>query len=164
MSVSVHQFVVICFFVAVAWASVGDLRSFRIPNSLVLLTIGFYPAHLLASPQPVDWLSGIMCATIIFFAGFFAFSRGLIGGGDVKMLAAVGLWAGSQHVLPVVLLTVASGGVLALIFLAHAMLRARSRVDGDAVTFSAALSAPIPYGIAIAIGAAYLAGRLLLSA
>lgn len=163
MSVSVHQFVVLCFFVAVAWAAVGDLRAFRIPNRLVLLLVGFYPAHLLASPQPVDWVAGLICGAVVFFLGFFAFSRGVIGGGDVKLLAAVALWAGPVNVFPVLLLIMTSGGVLALIFLAHAMLQSRSQVGGGAMARRAVLSAPVPYGIAIAIGAAYLTGRLLLN-
>lgn len=163
MSVSIHQFVVTCFFVAVAWAAVGDLRSFRIPNRLVLLVVGFYPAHLLASPQPVDWLAGLMCGALIFFFGFFAFSRGLIGGGDVKLLAAVSLWAGPHLVFPVLLLIMVAGGILALVFLVHAMAQGRSRFSGNAVTAGSALSAPVPYGVAIAIGAAYLTGRLLLN-
>lgn len=163
MSVSVHQFIVICFFVAVAWAAVGDLRSFRIPNKLVLLVVGFYPAYLLASPQPVDWLAGLITAAVVFFVGFFAFSRGLIGGGDVKLLSAVALWAGPQQVFPILLLTLGSGGILALVFLVHAMVQARARVNGSAMTMGNALSAPVPYGIAIAIGAAYLTGRLLLN-
>jgi prepilin peptidase CpaA len=163
MSVSVHQFVVICFFVAVAWAAVGDLRAFRIPNRLVLLVIGFYPAHLLASPLPVDWIAGLICGAIVFFVGFFAFSRGVIGGGDVKLLAAVALWAGPSLIFPVLLLTMTSGGLLALIFLAHAMVQARTHAGGSVAIRRAVLSAPVPYGIAIAIGAAYLTGRLLLN-
>lgn len=163
MSVSVHQFVVLCFFVAVAWAAVGDLRAFRIPNRLVLLVVGFYPAHLLASPQPVDWVAGLICGAVVFFIGFFAFSRGIIGGGDVKLLAAVALWAGPASVFPVLLLTMMSGGLLALIFLAHAMLQGRSQVGGAVLARRAVLAAPVPYGIAIAIGAAYLTGRLLLN-
>ncbi|WP_119420719.1 A24 family peptidase [Desertibaculum subflavum] len=163
MSVSIHQFVVLCFFMAVAWAAVGDLRAFRIPNRLVLLVIGFYPAHLIASPQPVDWLAGLICGAVVFFAGFFAFSRGIIGGGDVKLLAAIALWAGPHLVFPVLLLTMMSGGLLALIFLAHAMLQSRSQVDGAVLARRGLLAAPVPYGIAIAIGAAYLTGRLLLN-
>jgi prepilin peptidase CpaA len=163
MLVSVAQFVIICFFVAVAWAAVGDLRAFRIPNRLVLLVVGFYPAYLLAAPYPVDWLAGLITAAIVFFVGFFAFSRGLIGGGDVKLLAAVALWAGPQQVFPVLLLTLVSGGILALIFLIHALVQARTRVSGGTASMASVLSAPVPYGIAIAIGAAYLTGRLLLN-
>ena len=163
MSVSVHQFIVICFFVAVAWAAVGDLRSFRIPNRLVLLVIGFYPAHFLASPQPVDWVAGLICGAVVFFLGFFAFSRGLIGGGDVKLLSAVALWAGPKLIFPVMLLTMASGGILAGMFLVHAFVQSRSQLGGNVLARKAMLSAPVPYGIAIAIGAAYLTGRLLLT-
>lgn len=163
MSVSIHQFVLLCFFVAVAWAAVGDLRSFRIPNRLILLVVGFYPAHLLASPIPVDWLAGLICGAVVFFAGFFAFSRGIIGGGDVKLLAAVALWAGPTLVFPVLLLTMVSGGLLALIFLAHAMLQSRTQLGGIVAARRTVLAAPVPYGIAISIGAAYLTGRLLLN-
>lgn len=157
--ISVDQFVIVCFFLAVAWGAIGDLRAFSIPNRLVLIVVGFYPAHIMASPLPIDWMGAIMVAALAFFVGWFLFARGFIGGGDVKLIAAVSLWCGPALILPFMLLVLASGGILAAIFLVHARFGMSS--EGG---MARALSTPIPYGIAIAIGSAYVAGRLLMIA
>lgn len=157
-TISIHAFVVVCFFLAVAWAAIGDLRAFSIPNRLVLLVAGFYPAHVLASPVPVDWISALIVGALAFFVGWFLFARGFIGGGDVKLIAAVALWAGPQMIAPFVLLVLASGGVLAAVILLHAKVNLSN--EGG---LTRALAAPIPYGIAIAIGSAFVAGRLLMA-
>jgi len=158
-AITIHQFVVVCFFLTVAWAAIGDLRAFTIPNRLVLLTVGFFPAHVLASPVPIDWVSALMVAALTFFVGWFLFARGVIGGGDVKLLAAVALWCGPPLIAPFLLLVLASGGILAAIFLVHA--RFGVSTEGG---LTRALTTPIPYGIAIAVGSAYVVGRLLMIA
>ena len=157
-SISMNEFVIVCFFLAVAWAAIGDLRAFSIPNRLVLLVVGFYPAHVLASPIAIDWTGALMIAALTFFCGWFLFARGFIGGGDVKLIAAVALWSGPHLILPFLLLVLAAGGILAAVILLHARVTLSS--EGG---LSRALATPIPYGIAIAVGSAYVAGRLLMA-
>ncbi len=157
-TVTVSAFVTVCFFLSVSWAAIGDLRAFSIPNRLVLLVVGFYPAHVLSSPVPVDWIGALMVAAAMFFIGWFLFARGFIGGGDVKLIAAVALWAGPSMIIPFVLLVLASGGILAAVILVHARLS-----PSNEGSLSRALTTPIPYGIAIAVGSAYVAGRLLIA-
>jgi prepilin peptidase CpaA len=95
-------------------ACVTDLRSRRIPNVLTFgsafIAFAYYgviagPAGLLQSLA--GWGTGIL-----MFLPFFAL-RGL-GGGDVKLLGALGAWLGAGTVLWVALFAGIVGGALAL--------------------------------------------------
>ena len=93
-------------------ACVFDMRTRRIPNAL---NFGAALAGLL-----VHWLTGgsegAMVAAggwvvgLFLFLPFFAL-RGM-GGGDVKLLAALGAWLGPQQVLWLAIYTGIAGGVM----------------------------------------------------
>jgi len=152
------------FFALLAWAAFGDATRFRISNGTTLGLVLLYPAHVLASPVPVEWLWALAVAAGTFAAGLFLFARGVVGGGDVKLLAGAALWAGPKLIAPLLLLMVLSGGVLALgAFVLEQCRRYRvasapgldPRLDSDPTP------ARVPYGIAIAVGAAYVGARLV---
>lgn len=96
-------------------AALKDLESRRIPNRL--LAAGMFGAlvlHLL-SPQPVDgllaWLGGAATGLAVFLP--FYLVRGMAAG-DVKMMAAVGAFAGPGDALRIAILAWCLGGVMAL--------------------------------------------------
>ena len=79
-----------------------------------------------------------------------AFYAGMMGGGDVKLAAAIALWFSPFTTLRFLVLTSLAGGVLTLIVLGWH--RARKREGRP----------EIPYGVAIAFGAlAILTQRFL---
>ena len=79
-----------------------------------------------------------------------AFFTGMMGGGDVKLAAALALWFSPQSTIKFLVLTSLAGGVLTLGILAwHKAKRREGRPE-------------IPYGVAIAFGGlAILAQRFL---
>ena len=98
-----------------ALACVTDLRSARIPNAL---TFGAVVAgvlfHLLA-PQGQGAAvagAGLVAGLLVFFP-FFAL--GALGAGDVKLMAAIGVWIGWQPTLHVALYGALAGGVFAVV-------------------------------------------------
>ena len=97
-----------------ALAALIDVRERRIPNMLTGGVAALYPVYLLASPAPVAWLAALGIAAAVFAFGFVLFARQLIGGGDVKLIAAVSLWAGLEYVALFALVTSLAGGGLAL--------------------------------------------------
>jgi prepilin peptidase CpaA len=141
------------FFALILFAALSDASSFRIPNIVSLGLVVLFPVHVLISPSHVDWVGGVAVAAGAFTVGFILFSRGWVGGGDVKLLSATLLWAGSTLAAPQLLVMGLVGGVLAF----GALVRSRAHRDPlDA-------AAPkVPYGVAIAAGAGYAGMKLLL--
>jgi Flp pilus assembly protein protease CpaA len=97
-----------------ALAALIDIRERRIPNWLTGGVAALYPLYVLASPTPIAWLGGLAVAAAVFLFGFVLFARQLIGGGDVKLIAALTLWTGLDHLALFALVTSLVGGVLAL--------------------------------------------------
>jgi prepilin peptidase CpaA len=150
-------------------AAYRDICERRIPNRLTGALAALYPVYVLVSPTPVAWLAAFGLAALVFAVGLGLFARELIGGGDVKLLAALSLWAGPEHFVSFMLVTTLAGGVLSLVSLwyrrwgilveAHlAMLgllpaTRRAAVAPDGSTASVPdRSNTLPYGVAIAAG------------
>ena len=84
----------ILFLALLAWCSVTDLKKREIPNAAILLILGLAAAHLagvVRLGQPwYEYPIGMLLATPFFLA----WMKGLFGGGDVKLLFAMGLYLG----------------------------------------------------------------------
>jgi prepilin peptidase CpaA len=90
------------------------LRSRRIPNAL---TFGAAAAALIYNGATGGW-SGLGAAALGWLIGAAAFivpfALGGLGGGDVKLLGALGAWLGPAGAMWVALYTGVAGGVMAL--------------------------------------------------
>src|SRR5690242_11071580 len=92
---SLDHLLIVLFLALICWAALRDAMAFRIPNWISVGVLLLYPLHVLASDVPIDWHSGLITAGLVFAAGFITFAGGICGGGDVKLLSAASLWAGS---------------------------------------------------------------------
>jgi len=135
-----------------ATAAVEDLRRLVIPNAVVLGLCVLWPLQLAATPaiSLAGSAGAAICAAAVFVVGALLFSRGLMGGGDVKLLTAATLWAGPATTPALLIVTAVLGGLLTLALLSSLALRA---VFAPAA--GAAKRVPVPYGVAIA-GAALI--------
>jgi len=102
-----------------AVAALTDLRERRIPNWLNALVAALYPAYVLLSPVPVPWPAALGLALLVGLVGLFLFAREQIGGGDVKLIAALSLWAGLDQFVLFALVTTLTGGVLGIASLCY---------------------------------------------
>ena len=96
-------------------ACVTDLRSRRIPNVLTFgaaaAGIAFHaavPGGESVTSALLGWLVGVA----IFFVPF---ALGGLGGGDVKLLGAIGAWLGPAGIMWAALYAGVAGGVLAIV-------------------------------------------------
>lgn len=94
------------------------------------------------------WQNAVVFAAILA-VGAFLFDRAVLGGGDVKLFAAVGLWVNLSAAIWLVVSIAIAGGLLALI-----MIFLRSYVPQALAKRVRTLQpkAGIPYGIAITAG------------
>ena len=147
----VHQLAVLAFCLLLAWAALSDMRHFLIPNRLVIAIAALYPAHVLASPASIAWLDALAVAAAALAAGLGLFAARAMGGGDVKLIAAIALWAGPALVLPFLFIVALAGGALSLVMLSAARLRPAPTRDAGAAP-APALPLRVPYGVAVAGG------------
>ena len=135
---------ILIFACAMLASAIEDAARYRISNltSLVVL-IGAVVAAVTVGPTWALWKNGAVFAVLLVL-GTAAFSARLLGGGDVKLFAATGLWFDPISALMFVALVFLSGGVVAIAYLATRRWRLRGRDKK---------SSRVPYGIAIALGA-----------
>jgi prepilin peptidase CpaA len=170
--------------VVLAVATFTDLRSRRIPNWLAL---PFLAAGVVISPWrqelggmsqgfswhglgPFRWqglgqsLAGLGVGLLIFGVGFW---MGGMGGGDVKLAAAIGAWVGPVQVFWAVFFASLAGGGMAFCWLAWSGCIQRLFLGAGALVFGSKgrgvqgtpepqivnpLKRKMPYAPAIAIG------------
>src|SRR3546814_4595886 len=110
-AVFAHQIVVASFLALLLIAAVRDVQTYRIPNAVTLAVLILYPLHLSYSPMPVDWISALAVFGGALLVGLALFVSNALGAGDVKLLAAVLLWAGPELAPAALLLTAFAGEI-----------------------------------------------------
>ena len=133
--------------VALLAAAIEDAARLRISNLTCLVVLVAAIAAAVALGPSLSIWQNVAVLAIVLALGTGAFAAGLLGGGDVKLLAAVGLWADLRTAVWLIALVFISGGVVALAYLMSRPFR-RSRSKDRRV----------PYGIAIAVGAIAVIG------
>jgi prepilin peptidase CpaA len=127
-------------------AATGDLRTRTIPNwlngAIALGAIPFWLVSGLSVWPDMAIQIGVALAVFALFA--LAFHLGAMGGGDVKMVAALALWLPLDLVLKLLVIMSIAGGVLTVAMLVrHRLARSGQELE-------------IPYGVAIAFGGFWL--------
>jgi prepilin peptidase CpaA len=147
-------------------AAILDLRSRRIPNALTVT--GVATALVLRAPQGWEPLAdGILGLGLALLLAVPFFLVQAMGGGDVKLLAAVGAFMGPVELVGACLLIGLLGGIVALveairrgalrnvlINVAYMVVRLVSPIRRElSPTLTSPEAMTIPYGVPIAIGA-----------
>lgn len=134
-------------------AAAGDLRSRTISNRLnaaiALLAIPFWWAAGFSLWPEVTLHVAVAALVFLLFA--IAFHLGAMGGGDVKLAAALALWLPPLGVLKLLVVMSLAGGVLTIAMLIrHRLSKAQHPLE-------------IPYGVAIAFGGFWVLGERYLN-
>jgi len=134
-------------------AAVTDIRARIISNRLNLAIALLAPLYWLASGIPAWPDMALQVGLGIGMFGIFAalFALGMMGGGDVKLLAAVALWFPWQALVLLLVLMSVIGGVVTLVTVIHHRISKR-------------LGQPeVPYGVAISLAAMWLGGERIIN-
>lgn len=134
--------------IALVVAAVTDFRQRRIGNwlnaGIALAAPLFWWASGLSLWPDVAMQIGVALATFAVLAAMFA--MGWMGGGDVKLLAALALWIAPPLFLNLVVMMALLGGVLTIgLCMTHVMRRRKDKLT-------------IPYGVAIALAGLWVIG------
>ena len=142
-------------------AAIGDIMRYTIPNSLsALLALLAIPAVLVGGGDFVDLLWHLLVGFVVLLLTSILFFRGLFGGGDVKLLTAAALWAGWPLIVPLLVYTALSGGLLAVVLIV--LRRVWKRRDAAPAWLNRLFerTSGLPYGVAIAFGGCLTWNRL----
>ena len=132
-------------------AAVEDAARLRISNITVLLVIaGAVGAAIVAGVQFTLW-QNLAVFAVLLVAGTPLFAAGKLGGGDVKLLAAAGLWFSIKSAAWMLVAVMLAGGVLAIVVIVLRMFSWSENARQKLVVLRP--KGGIPYGVAIAAGA-----------
>lgn len=140
-----------------AWT---DVASRIIPNGICLaLAIAGVLGQLLIGPLALA--VSVAVAVGMFLVLLFLHSRGILGGGDVKLLVAAAIGLSPLGVFHLIIGTTLAGGVLGIVHLVMRGLPRPALASANAFVFHRVYvverwrilrHAPLPYGVAIACG------------
>ena len=152
LAMSGPQWAVLALLALLALAAIEDAVRLRISNllSLAVLALGIVTA-IMVGPRLALWENLAVFAAVLTI-GTFLFSRGKMGGGDIKLFAAVGLWFDLEGAARLLLAVAIAGGLLALLVLGLRMVGWSEGMRDRVMVLRS--KGGIPYGIAIAAGAA----------
>jgi len=156
--------------ILVSLAGISDLRTGKIYNAITYSAIGWAVVASAAgaldpalSHLGVPWRSAAIGFGVAFVGFFFLYALGWMGGGDVKLMAAVGALKGFPFILHAMFYSIFLGGIAALLVLIwRGELAATTREAGRAlreVVVPGTSPAPmkklggsLPFGVAICFG------------
>jgi len=150
MGLALTAFHVTALFAAgllLVFAAVNDIRRYQIPNMFPAALLVLFPVFVATSPRSMEWQQHLMVFGLVLISGFAMFVGHLAGAGDIKLMAATGLWAGPHLVAMFLVMTALAGGLLALTV---ALVTHVRNLRGQHAVVVAKV--PIPYGVAIAAG------------
>lgn len=147
------------------YAAVGDLRTRRIPNNLVLVLgiagLGFSVLHASPLEGALRGAGGMLTGLAIWIP-FYLF--GWLGAGDVKLFAASGIWLWPARTVEAAVIAAVAGAVLSLLWMIwnHGLKRvvetiwlatAAPAVLATSTDSGRSGGRSLPYGVALAVGA-----------
>lgn len=157
-----------------------DLWKMIIPNMVSILLVALFFANALFlnlySGYAVAWLSHLGAMASVLTIGLLAYRFGVLGAGDVKLLSAIALWAGFEKnpldplileyfLFDYLILVALCGGALSLGLvilrrLVVGLLLVQSSPQNTTLPRYLLPKEQLPYGVAIALPALYLAIKL----
>ena len=143
-------------------AAVIDVRTFTISNRLNATVAALAPVYWWSIGLPLwpDAAIQVGIAAAVFAVLAITFYIGMMGGGDVKLAAALALWFSPASTIKFLVIMSLAGGLLTVIVLIAHRIRPGQIKNSDGETGG---KPEIPYGVAIAIGALWILAQRFLN-
>jgi prepilin peptidase CpaA len=137
----------ICIFAVVAYR---DIRTRRIPNEFIVAILALAGFRIALAGDPSAALYTLAASVALFVATFLLFWRGLLGGGDVKLMVATGFLIGYHDFFQFLFVMGVCGALVALAVLSHDRLGRRAVASPAPEDQNPRARLTVPYGVAIA--------------
>ena len=107
----------VVFLLLLAYHTYTDVRSFLLYDRVTLALVAVGVGRAVVAGDVLAALAGAATLLAVMLAIYFA-SRGGMGEGDVKLVAALGVWLGVEQGLACLLLAFVGGGAVGMLLLA----------------------------------------------
>jgi prepilin peptidase CpaA len=143
-------------------AAVIDVRTFTISNGLNAAVALLAPLYWWSIGLPLwpDAAIQVGVALAVFAVLAMTFYMGMMGGGDVKLAAAIALWFSPFTTLRFLVIMSIAGGLLTIVVL---LLHRKNRGNAPVGEDGKPLRPEVPYGVAIAVGALWILAQRFLN-
>jgi len=165
MNAGFTELLLVALAVLLVVAAVIDVRTFTISNGLNAAVALLAPVYWWSIGLPLwpDAAIQVAVAIAVFLVLAATFYIGMMGGGDVKLAAAIALWFSPATTLKFLVIMSLAGGLLTLVVLAVHRKRGKPRDAGDPADVEAGQKPEVPYGVAIAAGALWILAQRFLN-
>lgn len=143
--VGAPSWLVVLFVVVLLGAAFEDAVRLRISNSACLAICCCAIVGMALNGFPLALWQNVTVFLLVLAIGTAAFAAGWLGGGDVKLIAAIGLWFDLRSAVALIAAILIAGGVVAVVYIAA---RSVKGIRSD----SKSRGGKIPYGIAVVVG------------
>ncbi|CAE6911804.1 COG4960 Flp pilus assembly protein [Vibrio sp. B1FLJ16] len=142
---------------------VSDAQRHRIPNQLIVFLFVAVSVDILLQTE-MQWWFQLKGFLITFAVCLGLYVCKVMAGGDVKLLAVIGLWLGTEAMLEVTPYIVLAGGVMSLFYLALHTASSYETIAEQLKAYAIQKLTPgwrakqplvIPFAPAIVVGLAY---------
>lgn len=157
------EFLLVALAIILVVAAVIDVRTFTISNGLNATVALLAPLYWWSIDLPLwpDAAMQIGVAVAVFAVLALTFYLGMMGGGDVKLAAALALWFSPLSTVKFLVIMSLAGGLLTVVVL---ILHRRKAAGAAADEPEKEKQKPeVPYGVAIAIGALWILAQRFLN-
>ncbi|MEJ2373870.1 MAG: prepilin peptidase [Pseudolabrys sp.] len=140
------------------FAASSDLLTLTISNKLSLaLAGGFFLLAIVTGMSLAAVGMHLGAAAVVLIFAFGLFTRGWVGGGDVKLAASTALWFGFGHLLEYLVNAALFGGALTILLLSFRRLPLPDVLTRQSwIRRLHKADVGVPYGIALAAGALFV--------
>lgn len=148
--------------IALVYAAVVDVKTFTISNRLNAAIAVAAPLYWWSIGLPFwpDAAIQIAVAVVVFILLAVTFYIGMMGGGDVKLAAALALWFSPMSTVKFLVIMSIAGGLLTLVVMIAHKKFPGWQVDEDG---QPRVKPQVPYGVAIAIGGLWILAQRFLN-
>lgn len=146
-----EDFVLVAFLSLVFIAACEDLWRYRISNVLCGTLLLLFPVAAVLADWQVNWLSHLAAGAIMFAFGLGIFAARLMGGGDIKLMSVIALWAGLAALPPLLLATCLSSLAVVVALLVVRAVPASTGAGRLPRPKFARRGAPVPFAVPVAI-------------
>ena len=112
MGIGLHEILIVVFLALLTLVTVSDIKDKKIPNRYIIAVLGLGIVAAIFIPELVLWervIGFFTVSTPLFLINMIV--PGSFGGGDIKLMAASGIFLGFQLILLSFLMAIFAGGI-----------------------------------------------------